>query len=54
MYIPSKSAKPKERRCLGKYCRRCLKNRYGIDLDVIKSNKSLQPGHDAVHGYNFK
>ncbi|KAI0268872.1 hypothetical protein BC834DRAFT_1031828, partial [Gloeopeniophorella convolvens] len=46
-------------RCKAKYCRPCLKNRYGQDLDAIKGRGvSLQPkeivGHDKTQGYIFK
>ena len=46
-------------RCKAKYCRSCLKNRYGQDLDEIKDrgidgqSKDIA-GHDKAQGYVFK
>ncbi|KAH9046086.1 zinc-finger domain of monoamine-oxidase A repressor R1-domain-containing protein [Lactarius hengduanensis] len=38
-------------RCRAKYCRPCLKNRYGQDSDEIKAQIA---GHDKTQGYIFK
>ena len=46
-------------RCRAKYCRPCLRNRYGQDSDEIKgrgingSSKEIT-GHDKSQGYIFK
>lgn len=54
--LTSKDKAIREQRCTVKFCRSCLKNRYGEDLDVIKSRKS--PGKDKGHvnteNYIFK
>ncbi|KAI0295843.1 hypothetical protein B0F90DRAFT_1748888 [Multifurca ochricompacta] len=46
-------------RCKAKYCRPCLKNRYGQDLDEIKDRginalHKETAGHDKAQGYIFK
>ncbi|KAH9985808.1 hypothetical protein BJV74DRAFT_846358 [Russula compacta] len=46
-------------RCKAKYCRSCLKNRYGQDLDEIKDHSinalsNETAGHDKAQGYIFK
>jgi hypothetical protein len=46
-------------RCKAKYCRPCLKNRYGQDLDEIKGRSingtsKETAGHDKTQGYIFK
>jgi hypothetical protein len=46
-------------RCKAKYCRACLKNRYGQELDEIKDRginalSKETVGHDKGQGYIFK
>ena len=46
-------------RCKAKYCRPCLKNRYGQDLDEIKARgidllSKEAVGHDKAQDYIFK
>lgn len=44
-------------RCKVKYCKPCLKNRYGEDVDAIKitgENSDHQTGHVRGAGYFFK
>lgn len=44
-------------RCKAKYCKPCLKNRYGQDLDEIKErgmNGQSTDAHDRAQGYIFK
>ncbi|KAH9062457.1 hypothetical protein EDB87DRAFT_1607472 [Lactarius vividus] len=46
-------------RCRAKYCRPCLKNRYGQDSDEIKARGIIGTskeiaGHDKTQGYIFK
>jgi hypothetical protein len=45
----------KERRCHNKFCKSCLKNRYGEDVDEIKRNAGAlkQKGHVDGEGYTF-
>ncbi|KAH7921406.1 hypothetical protein BV22DRAFT_1122186 [Leucogyrophana mollusca] len=49
----------KDRRCAAKYCKACLKNRYGLSLDDIKTQGGAesaknQTKHIAGEGYLFK
>jgi len=57
----SKTYRPgstKERRCLRKYCRLCLKKRYGEDADFIMAKRRTVNEQDSAHvggvGYIFK
>ncbi|EAU91718.2 hypothetical protein CC1G_04486 [Coprinopsis cinerea okayama7 len=43
----------KSKRCVNKFCRPCLKNRYNLDLDALKTNKKREPGHLDNAGYYF-
>ncbi|TFK26530.1 hypothetical protein FA15DRAFT_278859 [Coprinopsis marcescibilis] len=43
----------KQKRCVNKFCRPCLKNRYDLDLDVLKSNSKRETGHVDNAGYTF-
>jgi hypothetical protein len=53
--IISKDKTTKEQRCAVKFCKSCLKNRYGEDLDSIKSQKSPgKKGHVNTENYTFK
>ncbi|TFK44250.1 hypothetical protein BDQ12DRAFT_7961 [Crucibulum laeve] len=54
-YQTTKDKSPRFKRCVNKYCRNCLSNRYDEDMNVIRSNnpnKEKQPGH-ADAGYVF-
>ncbi|KAF9447957.1 hypothetical protein P691DRAFT_760343 [Macrolepiota fuliginosa MF-IS2] len=48
---------PKERRCVAKFCKFCLKNRYDLDFDAViaaaRSRKKEQ-GHLDSAGYTYK
>lgn len=46
----------KERRCGGKFCGKCLKSRYGENIDEIKSmkNRKQEHGHVESTTYTFK
>lgn len=52
----SKDGTTKERRCGGKFCGRCLKSRYGENIDEIKSmeNRKQERGHVESTTYTFK
>ncbi|RDB25135.1 hypothetical protein Hypma_007645 [Hypsizygus marmoreus] len=45
-----------EGRCIINFCKSCLKNRYGEDVDVIKSGRAgkKEKGHVEKAGYIFK
>ncbi|KAF9464945.1 hypothetical protein BDZ94DRAFT_1320552 [Collybia nuda] len=46
----------KERRCSGKFCGKCLKNRYGENIDEIKNpaNRNQEHGHIQPISYTFE
>ncbi|KAJ2922753.1 hypothetical protein H1R20_g14379, partial [Candolleomyces eurysporus] len=48
-----KSTVPKQRRCISKYCKPCLQNRYGEDLETWLSNRKWEEGHVENVGYTF-
>ena len=51
------AAGARERRCLVKYCKSCLMNHYGEDVNEIKAqtrNARTQSGHVVGEGYIFK
>ncbi|KAH9963838.1 hypothetical protein BC827DRAFT_1118264, partial [Russula dissimulans] len=60
LYCTHKIKSPhSQSRCKAKYCRQCLKNRYGQDLDEIKARgidvlSKETAGHDKTQGYIFK
>ncbi|KAF5317248.1 hypothetical protein D9611_003867 [Ephemerocybe angulata] len=50
----AKSNTLKQWRCVAKYCKPCLQNRYGEDLENYRSNKKREAGHVEHAGYYFK
>ncbi|RXW22998.1 hypothetical protein EST38_g2871 [Candolleomyces aberdarensis] len=48
-----KSTVPKQRRCISKYCKPCLQNRYGEDLETWLGNRKWEEGHVENVGYTF-
>ncbi|KAJ7725870.1 hypothetical protein DFH07DRAFT_931382 [Mycena maculata] len=43
VYSVAKDRPSKTRRCHAKYCKSCLKNRYGEDIDIIKAKSNMAP-----------
>jgi len=44
----------KHQRCVAKYCKPCLQNRYGQDIEDLRRNKKWETGHIENAGYSFK
>ncbi|TEB38255.1 hypothetical protein FA13DRAFT_1725894 [Coprinellus micaceus] len=49
----TKTNTTKQWRCVAKYCKPCLQNRYEEELENLKSNKKRQVGHVDNAGYYF-
>jgi hypothetical protein len=56
LYYTSKDGTiKKERRCSGRFCRRCLKSRYGEDIIEAKSTEKTKQKNGYVESsYTFK
>ncbi|KAF9010643.1 hypothetical protein BDQ17DRAFT_1322452 [Cyathus striatus] len=55
-YTTTKDKRTREKRCINKFCRACLKNRYGEDLDYIRATtngKRKDADHVEGAGYIF-
>ncbi|KAJ3518103.1 hypothetical protein NMY22_g13821 [Coprinellus aureogranulatus] len=49
----SKANVTKQSRCVAKYCKQCMQNRYQEDLDTLKKNRRKETGHVDNAGYYF-
>ncbi|KAH6913798.1 hypothetical protein BKA70DRAFT_1181501 [Coprinopsis sp. MPI-PUGE-AT-0042] len=43
----------KQKRCVQRFCKPCLKNRYGEDIDELRRNKKKLDGHLTDAGFYF-
>ncbi|EKM74655.1 hypothetical protein AGABI1DRAFT_80849 [Agaricus bisporus var. burnettii JB137-S8] len=53
----SREKPPRQRRCVAKYCKFCLKNRYDVEFDDVVNaarNARFEPGHIDSAGYFYR